>query len=147
MRDSDEHYVIDLCDRVLTLEAERQYRGFDFLRGSSRTPLPVDAYYRAKALVIEYHERQHSEPVAHFDKRHTCSGCNRAEQRQRYDELRRTEIPRQGIRLIELDYSMFQHTGRKRLKRDTAEDKAVIRKKLSAVLGLTPLVMSGPFLR
>src|SRR5271163_234983 len=34
MRDRDESYVIDLCDRVLRLKANRQHR-FDFLRGDS----------------------------------------------------------------------------------------------------------------
>jgi hypothetical protein len=79
---------------------------------------------------------QHSEPVAFFDKRLTCSGCNRTEQRRRYDELRKRVLPQHGMRLIELDYSAFQHTGRKRLKRDVTKDEAVIREKLSEFLPL-----------
>jgi hypothetical protein len=121
---------------VLSLEAKRQHR-FDFLRGDSGRTLPVDAYYEIGAdrkLVIEYREMQHSEAIAFFDKRLTCSGCNRAEQRRLYDELRRKVLPQHDIRLIELEYSMFQHTGRKRLKRDTAKDEAVIRERLSEFL-------------
>jgi hypothetical protein len=138
VRDSDESYVIDLCDRVLSLKARRQHR-FDFLRGTSGRRLPVDAYYEISAdrkVVVEYREKQHSEPVAFFDKRMTCSGCNRAEQRRRYDELRRKVLPQHGIRLIELDYSVFQHGGQKRLKRDVAKDEAVIRERLSEFLPL-----------
>lgn len=138
MSNRDESYIIDLCDRVLRLKANRQHR-FDFLRGDSGSKLPVDAYYETSAdrkLVIEYREMQHSEPVAFFDKRLTCSGCNRAEQRRRYDELRRAILPQHGIRLIELDYSLFQHSGRKRLKRDVPKDLAVIREKLSEFLPL-----------
>jgi hypothetical protein len=80
MANRDESYVIDLCDRVLNLKAKRQHR-FDFLRGDSGRKLPVDAYYEIsvdRKLVVEYREMQHSEPVAFFDKRLTCSGCNRA---------------------------------------------------------------------
>jgi hypothetical protein len=134
----DESYVIDLCDRVLSLKAKRQHR-FDFLRGTSGSRLPVDAYYEIsvdRKLVIEYREMQHSEAVAFFDKRLTCSGCNRAEQRKRYDELRRKVLPQHGIRLIELDYSSFQHTTQKRLKMDATKDEAVIREKLSEFLPL-----------
>ena len=136
MSNRDESYVIDLCDRVLRLKAKRQHR-FDFLRGDSGRTLPVDAYYETSAdrnFVIEYREMQHSEPVSFFDNRQTCSGCNRAEQRRRYDELRRKVLPQHGIRLIELDYSLFQHTTQKRLKRDTTKDEAVIRERLSEFL-------------
>ena len=136
MTDRDESYIIDLCDRVLSLKAKRQHR-FDFLRGDSGIRLPVDAYYEInvdRRLVIEYREMQHSEPVAFFDKRMTCSGCNRAEQRRRYDELRKKVLPQHGIRLVELDYCLFQHSGRKRLKRDATKDQAVIREKLSEFL-------------
>jgi hypothetical protein len=133
MSNRDESYVLDICDRVLSLKAKRQHR-FDFLRGTSGRRLPVDAYYEIngdRKLVIEYREMQHTEPVAFFDRRMTCSGCNRAEQRRRYDELRKKILPQNGVRLIELEYSSFQHTNQKRLKRDTARDEAVIREKLS----------------
>lgn len=126
----DETYIIDLCDEVLKLSAKRQFR-FDFLRGSTGRQLPVDAYYGELKLVIEYREKQHSEPVAFFDKRMTCSGCSRAEQRRLYDQMRQNVLPTQGIRLIVLDYTMFQHDGRKRLKRDRQKDTVVIRDKLS----------------
>ena len=149
MSKRDEPYVINLCDLVLGLKAKLQHR-FDFLRGDSGRRLPVDAYYEIGAdrkLVIEYREMQHSEAVAFFDKRLTCSGCNRAEQRRRYDELRRKILPQHGIRLIELDYSLFQHTTQKRLKRDTTKDEAVIRERLSEFLssgeGISPIEHCG----
>lgn len=64
---SDESYVIDLCDEVLRQKALRQFR-FDFLRGDSGTKLPVDAYYPSLNLVIEFKEKQHTEEVKFFDK-------------------------------------------------------------------------------
>jgi hypothetical protein len=140
MRINDESYVIGLCDRVLNLKAKRQHR-FDFLRGDPgrngrSIRLPVDGYYEINAelkLVIEYREMQHTESVALFNKRQTCSGCNR-EQRKLYDQRRRDVLPQHGIRLIELDYSLFQHNGRNRLKRHATKDEAVIRERLSEFL-------------
>jgi len=95
MRVSDESYIIDLCDRVLNLKAKRQHR-FDFLRGDPGknrrcAKLPVDAYYEELKLVVEYRERQHTESVPLFDKRLTCSGCAREEQRRRYDQRRQVQ--------------------------------------------------------
>jgi len=52
----DETYIINLCDCVLGLTAERNQR-FDFLRGDPRrngkegAMLPVDAYYPSLSLV------------------------------------------------------------------------------------------------
>lgn len=60
--DSDESYVIDLCDEVLGELALRQHT-FDFLRGDpsescpSGKKLPVDAYYPNKNIVVEYREK------------------------------------------------------------------------------------------
>jgi hypothetical protein len=92
----DEIYILNLCDKLLKCKALRQHR-FDFLRGDSGRKLPVDAYYEDLKLVIEYRERQHSEPVALFDKRMTLSGVSRGEQRAKYDKLRSEKIPKEGM--------------------------------------------------
>ena len=89
-KDSDELYVIDLCDQVLNLKAIRQHR-FDFLLGDPGktgrcTPLPVDAWYPELKLVMEYREKQHTESVKIMDQRMTVSGVTRGEQRRIYDE-------------------------------------------------------------
>ncbi len=126
---SDESYVIDLCDEVLKQKALRQYR-FDFLRGDSGTKLPVDAYYPSLNLVIEFKEKQHTETVKFFDKRQTVSGVGRGEQRKIYDQRRRDVLPKHGIKLIELDYSDFEHSRGKKLIRNREEDLKVINKKL-----------------
>ena len=56
-KNSDEHYVLDLCDEILGLKASRQ-QTFDFLRGDGKPgkKLPVDAYYPNLKLVVEYKE-------------------------------------------------------------------------------------------
>lgn len=110
--DSDERYVLDLCDEFLGIQRWRQQR-FDWLRGDpsrSRprgTELPVDGYWPSLGLVVEYQEEQHSKAVEFFDRRQTVSGVGRAEQRRRNDERKRTEIPEHGLRLIVIEKSAF----------------------------------------
>jgi len=133
----DQAYVIDLCDDVLGRTAQREHR-FDFLRGDPNARglcvrLPVDAYYAHIRLVIEYWERQHTESVAHFDRRQTISGMTRAAQRRRYDERRRTILPANGIRLIILSFDLFPHDRQKRLVRDE-NDYAIVRDALADYL-------------
>ena len=131
MRGRDEQYVLALCDSVLGCRSERQHR-FPFLLGDGPRPakLPVDAYYPELNLVIEYRERQHSEPVQLFDKRATISGVPRGVQRALYDQRRREVLKSKKIHFIELSFSDFECSGRKRLRRNETKDIEVIRAKL-----------------
>jgi len=130
---SDESYVIGLCDEILQQTSIRQHR-FDFLRGDSGTKLPVDAYYPSLNLVIEFRERQHTEEVKFFDRKQTVSGVSRGEQRKLYDQRRREVLPEHGINLIEFDYSDFKHTSSKKLIRDKMEDLKVVKGKLEGLM-------------
>lgn len=139
-RDRDETYILDLCDQVLGQIASRQHR-FDFLRGDpgkkgKGSKLPVDAYYEALKLVIEYRERQHSEPVKFFDKPNklTISGIPRNEQRAKYDQRRRDVLTQNGLDLVELAYDDFEYDARKRLKRNRSQDIGKVRAKLARYL-------------
>lgn len=133
--DSDEAYVINLCDEVLGKTASRQHK-FDYLRGDpgkNRTQgvkLPVDAYYEELKLIIEFRERQHSEEVKHFDKPDviTVSGVHRGEQRKIYDQRRRDELPKHGIKLVEISYDNFKYDRKKKIVRTKAIDIDVIKK-------------------
>jgi hypothetical protein len=112
---SDEFYVLDLCDEVLGEAGLRQHR-FPRLLGdpspkTGRTiALPVDGYWPGHNIVVEFYERQHSEAVPFFDKpdRMTVSGVSRGEQRALYDERRRTLVPQQGIRLVVITLDDFE---------------------------------------
>lgn len=142
MRQRDEHYILSLCDKVLSAESSRQHR-FHFLKGDKAervngiikvipeqgVKLPVDAYYEELNLVIEFLETQHFEPNKMMDARMTCSGVRRGEQRKIYDERRRVRLPENGIYLIELPYTEFK-LKRKKLVQDAAYDEQVIRNKL-----------------
>ena len=136
-RPKDETYIVDLCDEVLGRKASRGHR-FDFLLGDpgktgTRTRLPVDAYYREIALVIEYHERQHTDEVKFFDRRIVAGGITRGQQRSLYDRRRQEILPRHQIELIVLCYNEFPHAAGKRLLRTTS-DRDVIRGRLSRFL-------------
>jgi hypothetical protein len=134
---SDEHYVLDLCDKFLGAKSSRQHR-FDFLTGDpgkdgKRTRLPVDAYYADLNLVIEYRERHHTEEIPIFDNPSvlTVSGVPRGMQRKQYDQRRRDLLPAHGITLVELEYADFEITKNKRLIRDESSVEIVLRAKLS----------------
>lgn len=141
MKQSDESYVLDLCDQVLGCKSTRQAT-FEFLRGDSRDPgrlgvqLPVDAYWPDLNLVVEYRERQHVMAIAHFDKPHkiTVSGVHRGEQRRIYDQRRRDVLPKAGIHLVEILYSELAHNSRGRLCRRMLDDIEVVRAKLRFAL-------------
>lgn len=125
-KNSDEHYVINLCDEVLGQHAARQHK-FDFLKGDGENPrcLPVDAYYEGLKLVIEYHECQHSEEVKLFDKKDTVSGVSRGEQRKIYDKRREETLPEHDIKLVVIDYKDFGDS--KKLQRNHDEDIKIVR--------------------
>lgn len=133
--DSDEHYVLDLCDEVLDVPGIRQAR-FDWLRGdpTPRLPrgmtLPVDGYWPDLRLVVEFQEEQHSAPSPFFDRRQTVSGMGRGEQRRLYDERKRTLIPEHGLRLVVIEKSAFVLRSRK-IDRDHARDLQIIRQHLA----------------
>jgi len=135
---SDEHYVLDICDRILGSAGKRQHR-FDWLLGdpspvSGRsTRLPVDAYWPALGLVVELRESQHYEATPFFDKpdRMTVSGVHRGEQRRKYDERRDVDIPAHGLRLVVIRTDDFPMK-RRRLLREEG-DESVVRRLLGPV--------------
>lgn len=127
-QNSDEYYVIGLCNEVLGQIALQQHR-FEFLRGDTGRKLPVDAYYEQLNLVVEYCETQHTEAAPFFDRKETVSGVSRGEQRRIYDQRRRDELSWHQIHLVEIHYSDFGTS--KRLKRDRAHDIEVVKRKLS----------------
>lgn len=138
----DEAYVIDLCDELLGHTALRQHR-FDFLLGDAnaqgaRRRLPVDAFYPALSLVVEYHEKQHSVAVPFFDRKPTLSGVGRRAQRALYDARRREMIPANGIKYVVIDYAVLGHRSSGRLVRDRAKDLIALTRLLGLPSGELP---------
>jgi hypothetical protein len=132
---ADERYVIDRCDKILGLEAKRQHH-FSFLKGdslkdgvvaeNSGRPLPVDAYYGELKLVVEYWESQHTEPTPYFDNKMTCCGITRREQRKKYDQRRKEVLPKNGIKLVVIQYKDFGES--KRIRRQLDHDMALVKR-------------------
>jgi hypothetical protein len=140
---SDEHYVLDLCDEILGLKASRQHT-FEWLLGDPsptsgrRRMLPVDGFYERLGLVIEFAERQHTEPVKLFDAKPTISGMPRGEQRRVYDERRRELIPDHGLQLVQITASDFV-VRRHKILRDHENDIAVVHQALNHIVGVRDL--------
>jgi hypothetical protein len=135
--DSDEMYVIGLCNVVLGEQAATQHR-FEWLLGDPsasgrRVRLPVDGYWPGHRLVVEYRELQHDQSIAHFDKPDglTISGLHRGEQRALYDARRDIEIPAHGLRLVVIRPGDLNADSRGRLRRNTTVDLDAVRRLLA----------------
>ena len=132
--DSDEHYVLDLCDKVIGARGERQAT-FPWLVGdvSPKTGrarrLPVDGFWPTLQLVVEFQEKQHTEAVPLFDRRSTVSGVPRGEQRRLYDQRKAESLPHHGIRIVVIH--KFEFTTRAdKIVRNYERDLAVVRARL-----------------
>ncbi|MER5597696.1 hypothetical protein [Streptomyces sp. NPDC002265] len=135
--DSDEAYVVGLCNELLRETASPQHT-FDWLLGDPgqngrRAKLPVDAFWPGHQLVVEYRELQHDQPIPHFDKpdKLTVSGVHRGEQRALYDARREAEIPAHGLRLVVIRPADLDADGRGRLRRNREADLTALQKILA----------------
>jgi len=140
-KDSDEHYVIDICDEILGMVGSRQHK-FDFLSGDpgktgSRARLPVDVYYEDLQLVIEFNEQQHTKANKHFDKPHkvTVSDVHRGEQRKIYDQRKRTVLPHHGIKVVTISYDLFKCLNNGKIVRNRIEDMKLLKMQLQEFKG------------
>ena len=125
---SDEFYILDLCDELLKEKASRKHT-FPFLvgdkhkKGKIRTKLPLAAFYKDANLVIEFLEKQ-NKTEQHLDKLDviTVSGITRSEQIKKYNKRRRDVLQKKEIHLIEIDYSLFECDNKKDLSREKDKD-------------------------
>lgn len=137
---SDDNYLINLCDEVLLEKASRQHR-FDFLLGDfhkdgiTRTALSVDAFYKEHNLVIELLGNRQPEAIDYEENsdRITASGITRSQQRKIYEERKRKGVLAKNINLIVIDYSLFESADN-RLARDKEKDLKIIQELLSEYL-------------
>jgi len=93
--------------------------------------LPVDAYWPDLKIAVEFQEKQHTQPVAIFDRRETVSGVPRGDQRRLYDLRKSEQLPLHGITLITIHKHEFVTKGDK-IVRGSARDIQIIRTRLSA---------------
>lgn len=132
--ESDNAYILNLCDTVLGKKAVRQKR-FDFLLGDfhkdgkTRTKLPVDAYYKAQNLVIEQVDA--IQPVI-IEKRNkkTVSGVGRAEQNKIYEKRKTSVLKRNKIKVISISFSDFKCDETNKIIRNLDSDLEIVKAKL-----------------
>lgn len=127
---SDEYYIIGLCDEVLGLNAIHQAT-FDFLLDDNGNSLKVYAYYDKLKIVVEYLEIQHFKKGMFGNRYCPASKMHRNEQRALYDQRRRDILPLHGYRLIEIPYYEFAHNSRYKLLRNRDEDIKIVRRLLN----------------
>ncbi|WP_299528865.1 hypothetical protein [uncultured Lutibacter sp.] len=131
---SDEHYILNLCDELLNNSASRQHR-FPFLLGDfhkdkkNRTKLPVDGYYEKLNLVIEYRLKQRTEKTSDSDKTavKTVSGVTKDEQRKIYDKRKKDVLKRKNINLIEINYYAFEYDNEMNIIRNKEKDIEIVK--------------------
>jgi len=121
IENSDEFYLVNLCDELLKQKASRKHT-FDTLlgklhkKGKSRTKLPLDAYYEDLKLAIEF-----------FEKKETEESSDREAQRKFYDQRKKSVLKKKEIHLIDINYALFDCDENDRLVRNKENDCKVLK--------------------
>jgi len=129
---SDEYYLINLCDDLLKQRASRQHK-FGFILGDmhkdekTRTALPVDAYYKEAKLVLEFLKIEDDGIELGKPGRKTISGVDRAEQRKIYALRKRKGLEAKDIPLIEIDFKTFELDADNKLARNRDADEEILK--------------------
>ncbi|WP_025740620.1 hypothetical protein [Aquimarina pacifica] len=127
VQNSDEYYLVSLCDSLLKQKASRKHT-FDTLvgnlhkRGKGRTKLPLDAYYEDLKLVLAFFEKNKVE-TGEVDEKEQA----RKEQIKYYNSLKKKAISNKKLRLIEVDYALFERNDAKKMIRNTENDTLVLK--------------------
>lgn len=125
IQNSDEYYLMDLCDEVLAQQASRKHT-FDSLvgnlhkKGKGRTKLPVDAYYEDLKLVVEFYRK--TEMLENLDEEEQA----RVTQIKYYDELKKKAVLKKELRLVEINYGSFESDDDGKLLRTRDKDVLVL---------------------
>ncbi|MCL5130206.1 hypothetical protein [Algibacter sp. L4_22] len=130
---SDEFYILDLCDELLSEKSSRKHT-FPFLlgdmhkRGKTRTKLSLPGFYKEANLVIEFAEKQ-NEVDQDSDKLDvmTVSGITRSEQIKKYNKRRKDVLDKKDINLVEIDYSLFECDDKQSIIRSKDKDLLILK--------------------
>lgn len=134
---SDEYYLIGLCNELLSEEASHQHT-FDFLvgdkhkRNKTRTELPLDAYYLGLNLAIEFIAAE--ENLSADAEKLTVSGVTRNEQRKIYAQRKRDVLAENEINLLVINYADFECDSEHKLIREKKGDVKLLKQKLKDYL-------------
>lgn len=126
IENSDEFYLVNLCDELLQQEASRKHT-FDTLvgsqhkRGKGRSKLPLAAYYKDLKLVIEF--LRHDQDFDALDKKAQA----RIIQIKRYHQLKKKFVLQKNLQFIEINYDAFACDANNKLTRNLEQDKLVLK--------------------
>lgn len=137
----DDDYLIALCDEILNKTSHKQFT-FDELLGdyhkdkTSRTKLPLDAYYEDMSLVIEVVNKKSIPPKKGYDKSQklTVSGVTREEQRVIYQKRKKAFLEGKDIKVFEINFALFEVNENNRLVRNKDNDTALLKDLLGEIL-------------
>lgn len=121
IENSDEFYLVNLCDELLKEKASRKHT-FDTLvgrlhkKGKTRTKLPLDAYYENLKLVIEF-----------FKKNDSKDTDERTAQRKFYDQRKKAVIEKKKIKVVDVNYALFECDEHDKLVRNKEKDCTVLK--------------------
>ncbi|MBC8756772.1 hypothetical protein H2O64_19010 [Kordia sp. YSTF-M3] len=133
IQNSDENYLINLCDELLDKKASRKHT-FDTLvgnlhkRGKGRTKLPLDAYYKDLKLVIEFFKQ--TTAVSELDEKEQA----RIAQIKYYDELKKEAVLNKSMRYMKINHAQFECDEANKLIRNTENDTLVLKEILKDFL-------------
>lgn len=127
-------YVIDVLEDILGEPAERE-RSFPWALGDlsrktgKRSPLPFDAVWLSRGLIIEVDENQHREPVRFWDKPDvlTVSGVSRGEQRAIYAARKRAAARAAGFIVVAIPWERRPLPGRRDVDADRQRLGGILR--------------------
>ncbi|MEJ6735825.1 MAG: hypothetical protein QNK84_02130 [Flavobacteriales bacterium] len=134
---SDEYYLVGLCNEILKEKAVHQH-SFNYLLGDlhkdgrRRTRLPLDAFYFGLNMAIEFYEKGDEE--SDDAKVITVSNVKRSEQRKIYAQRKRDVLKEKGIGLVEMDYDEFECNEDNTLVRNKEADVKILNKMLQGFL-------------
>ncbi|WP_298426846.1 hypothetical protein [uncultured Kordia sp.] len=126
IKNSDENYLLDMCDELLDQKASRKHT-FDTLvgnlhkRGKGRTKLPLDAYYKDLKLVIEFFQKEKN--FEDLDEKEQA----RITQIKYYDELKKEAVLNKKFRYMKINYAQFECNENGKLIRNTENDTIVLK--------------------
>lgn len=133
IKNSDENYLLDLCDELLDKKASRKHT-FDTLvgnlhkRGKGRTKLPLDAYYQDLKLVIEFFQTE--KDFEELDEKEQA----RITQIKYYDKLKKEAVLNKKFRYMKINYAQFECNEDGKLIRNTENDIIVLKEILKDFL-------------
>ncbi|WP_162819720.1 hypothetical protein [Kordia sp. SMS9] len=133
IKNSDENYLLDVCDELLAQKASRKHT-FDTLvgnlhkRGKGRTKLPLDAYYKDSKLVIEFFQKEKN--FEDLDEKEQA----RVTQIKYYDELKKEAVLNKRFRYMKINFAQFECDENGKLIRNTENDTTVLKEMLKDFL-------------